>query len=265
MVVSQTSVLPALERVLDEARKRPDYKVMVFLPTAKQARLFATVFRAMRYHNICEIHSRLSQSLRDRTAATFRASSQSIMFTSDVSARGVDYPDVTLVVQVGITDAETYVHRLGRTGRAGKAGSGLLLLADYEQEFMIDRVLRDMPLQPSMALPSGSFSDTNGKTVVKASTALATVVNGVRSGASEYDAVTDACMGAYTAWCGFLKAKIGNIMMSKADIAMEANALFLSYGLREPPMIPASALAKMGLSKVPGFRVEALRGTTTRR
>ena len=68
------------------------------------------------------------------------------MFSSDVSARGVDYPDVTLVVQVGLpSDKDQYVHRVGRTARAGKTGQALLLLADYEAGFL--RKLQGLPIR----------------------------------------------------------------------------------------------------------------------
>lgn len=71
------------------------------------------------------------------------------MFTSDVSARGLDYPDVSLVrftanelliyqvIQAGApTNKEQYIHRLGRTARAGKMGAGLLILVTYEEPFL---------------------------------------------------------------------------------------------------------------------------------
>ena len=53
-----------------------------------------------------------------------------------VSARGMDYPDVTFVLQVGMTSREQYTHRLGRTARAGKGGSGMLLLQPFEESSM---------------------------------------------------------------------------------------------------------------------------------
>merc|ERR1740123_2345877 len=76
-----------------------------------------------------EIHSRRSQSQRTRTSEEFRTSQQAILFSSDVSARGMDYPDVSFVLQVSLpSDKAQYVHRLGRTARAGKSGQGMLLL-----------------------------------------------------------------------------------------------------------------------------------------
>ncbi len=61
----------------------------------------------------------------------------------------MDFPDVTRVIQVSLTDREQYVHRLGRTARAGKSGMGLLLLADFEAVMLRD--LRELPLHPATA------------------------------------------------------------------------------------------------------------------
>jgi ATP-dependent RNA helicase MSS116, mitochondrial len=69
------------------------------------------------------------------------------MFTSDVSARGVDYPDVTLVMQVGLTEKEQYVHRIGRTARCGGLeGRGLLIANDLEEKWIKD-ILRGLPIK----------------------------------------------------------------------------------------------------------------------
>jgi len=70
-----------------------------------------------------------------------------ILASSDVSARGMDYPDVTFVLQVGMTERDQYIHRLGRTARAGKNGKGLLLLAPFEYDYMVNKELNDIPLQ----------------------------------------------------------------------------------------------------------------------
>ena len=85
------------------------------------------------------------QAYRTRTSEDFRKARSAIMFSSDVTARGMDYPDVTLVVQVGMTTREQYIHRLGRTARAGKQGTGLILCAPYEAQ-PLKRELKDMPL-----------------------------------------------------------------------------------------------------------------------
>ena len=144
----------------------------IFLATARLTQLYAELFHGLGVPGVLEIHSRKSQPQRTRVAEQFREGrsglgldtltltlalalplplalalgSRLLLFTSDVSARGMDYPDVTAVVQVGLpSDRAQYVHRLGRTARAGKAGGGHLLLADFETFFLSS--LRDLPLQ----------------------------------------------------------------------------------------------------------------------
>ncbi|GAU42362.1 hypothetical protein TSUD_350280, partial [Trifolium subterraneum] len=121
-----------------------DYKVLVFCTTAMVTRLVADLLGRLNL-NVREIHSRKPQSYRTRVSDEFRKSKRLILVTSDVSARGVDYPDVSLVVQVGLpADKQQYIHRLGRTGRKGKEGQGILLLAPWE-EFFLDSA-KDLPI-----------------------------------------------------------------------------------------------------------------------
>ena len=67
-------------------------------------------------------------------------------------------------LQVGITDAETYVHRLGRCGRAGKSGNGLLLLSKDEAKFMLP-LLRDKGRAP-LKLAGPTSTITGGTSVI---------------------------------------------------------------------------------------------------
>lgn len=93
-----------------------------------------------------EIHSKLSQMQRTRAADDFRAAKSGILFSSDVTARGMDFPNVTHVIQIGLPrERESYIHRLGRTGRAGKEGEGWLILTPFERN-ELRRRLRDLPL-----------------------------------------------------------------------------------------------------------------------
>jgi superfamily II DNA/RNA helicase len=108
--------------------------------------LMYTLLREMKL-NVREIHARKPQLHRTRVSDEFKESNRLILVTSDVSARGMNYPDVTLVIQVGIpSDREQYIHRLGRTGREGKGGEGLLLIAPWERYFLDE--LKDLPLEP---------------------------------------------------------------------------------------------------------------------
>jgi ATP-dependent RNA helicase MSS116 len=74
-------------------------QVIVFLPTARAAQFYAALARASGCESY-DLHSRLSQKQRDTAAAAFGKNPTAVMFASDVIARGLDFPDVSLVVQV---------------------------------------------------------------------------------------------------------------------------------------------------------------------
>ena len=118
--------------------------MVVFFVTARLTQLYAEAF-GLAGMPVLEMHSRKSQAQRTRCAEQFREGDNLIMFSSDVSARGMDYPDVTAVIQVGMpSEKAQYIHRLGRTGRAGKEGGGYLLLTEEERPFL--RMVSDLPL-----------------------------------------------------------------------------------------------------------------------
>lgn len=98
-----------------------------------------------------EIHSKLSQAQRTRAADDFRNCQSGLLFSSDVTARGMDFPNVSHVIQVGLPrERDSYIHRLGRTGRAGKEGEGWLFLTPFEKH-EVRRRLRDLPLSDATA------------------------------------------------------------------------------------------------------------------
>ncbi|CAE7615542.1 unnamed protein product [Symbiodinium natans] len=117
-----------------------DSKVVVIFMTGRIAAYYAEAFRKSGTDlPVFEIHARRKQNQRTEESERFRGAASGVLFTSDVSARGLDYPGVTHVIQMGAAHSkEEYVHRLGRTGRAGREGQGLLLLHDFEQGFLAD-------------------------------------------------------------------------------------------------------------------------------
>ncbi len=269
-------------------RADPAHKILVFFPTARHTGYLATLFGPRRDgglgFNVVEIHSRKSQSARNAAAERFKRESGIIMFSSDVSARGMDFPDVTRVIQVGLTDREQYVHRLGRTARAGKAGAGLLVLADFEASLLGE--LKDLPLAPAgpaSALTGGAAAGMPGyaSAVGKgagtpeggaAAAAAAAAAAGVRPGtvapavapSPEYAAVLASVAArpellreaeqAYAAWLGFYNGNLRRVGWTKPQLVAETNRLFMTLGLREVPMMAAATLGKMGLHGTPGLR-----------
>jgi len=85
------------------------------------------------------IHGNRSQAQRDRTLNRFRSGNLPVLVATDVAARGVDVKDVTLVVNFDLpNEAEAYVHRIGRTGRAGATGNAVSFCSPEEREFLRD-------------------------------------------------------------------------------------------------------------------------------
>ncbi|KAJ6511917.1 P-loop containing nucleoside triphosphate hydrolase protein [Mycena vitilis] len=156
---SASAQLPHLMRLIahDQLTHPGKSKVVVFLPTTKMTQLSATLVNALAHATlpagkntrVYEIHSKRTQDKRTQVSDAFRNArgGATVLITSDVSARGVDYPGVTRVIQVGIPGGrEQYIHRVGRTGRAGTAGRGDLVLLPWEIGFVTWQ-LTDVPLK----------------------------------------------------------------------------------------------------------------------
>jgi ATP-dependent RNA helicase DeaD len=97
------------------------------------------------------LHGGKSQSQRTRTLAGFAKGRSRILVATNVAARGLDIPDVSHVVNYDLPeDAETYVHRIGRTARAGKEGVAATLVGEAEvREF--NKIQRSLPVEVRMS------------------------------------------------------------------------------------------------------------------
>jgi len=224
--------LPAILTLVTEHMREPDFKIIVFCVTARQTQQAAETFQKMGLPAL-QIHSRMSQSARTKTSEKFRGGTNMIMFSSDVSARGMDYPDVTFVIQVGVpSDKAQYVHRIGRTARAGKSGSGFLLLSDFETYFMND--VKDLPLQRA------TLQITPQQ------------VAAVQQALAQMDPKTGE--QAYQAWLGFYNSQ-KRIRWSKPELVQQANNYAQTIGLSYVPALEKKTVGKMGLKGVPGLRL----------
>ena len=91
------------------------------------------------------LHGDLSQSQRDRVMKKFRTGKIDVLVATDVAARGIDIDDITHVINYDIPqDHEAYVHRIGRTGRAGKKGVAMTFIEpkEYRQLRLIEKLAR---------------------------------------------------------------------------------------------------------------------------
>ena len=94
-------------------------------------RLAATLQR--RGKNVAALHGGLSQRERDRTLAAFKAGKIQFLIATNVASRGLDITDLPYVLSFDIPeDADTYVHRIGRTGRAGREGTAITFVGEWD-------------------------------------------------------------------------------------------------------------------------------------
>lgn len=171
------NMMPALyELAIRETRKAEEtggrpFKAICFFNSTAEVTYATAVFnnlrrasqngRAFLSRTPClEIHSKLTQAQRTRAANDFKRLPGAMLFSSDVTARGMDFPNVTHVIQVGVpSSTENYIHRIGRTGRAGKEGEGWLILNRMELPEARQRLKR-MPLLPDDTLQSAKVNMT---------------------------------------------------------------------------------------------------------
>ncbi|KAL9000924.1 MAG: hypothetical protein Q9188_005570 [Gyalolechia gomerana] len=109
--------------------------VIVFTRTVNEAQRLALLARSLNMKAI-PLHGQLSQSARLGALGKFRAGdSVKILIATDVAARGLDIPLVDVVLNFDLPpDSKTYIHRVGRTARAGKSGKALSLVTQYDVE-----------------------------------------------------------------------------------------------------------------------------------
>jgi ATP-dependent RNA helicase DDX10/DBP4 len=117
-------------------------KIIVFLSSGKQVRFVYESFRHMQPGiPLLHLHGRQKQAARLDITSKFSATKNACIFATDVVARGLDFPAVDWVIQVDCPeDADTYIHRVGRTARYERVGKAVLFLDPSEEEGMLKRL-----------------------------------------------------------------------------------------------------------------------------
>lgn len=111
----------------------PDFYGFIFCQTKVLASEVAEQL-TKRGYNVAALHGDLSQAQRNHVIKKFRQKEYTILVATDVAARGIDIPDITHVINYSVPDdLEAYVHRIGRTGRAGKEGTAITFITKSEQ------------------------------------------------------------------------------------------------------------------------------------
>ena len=164
-------IVPGRKRIEVAARfieVTPDFYGIIFCQT-KTLTAEVTERLASKGFRVNCLHGDMSQALRNRVIQGFRNKDFNILVATDVAARGIDVSDLTHVINFSIPEEhENYIHRIGRTGRAGKEGTAIVLVAPSEMyrvrrlERAAKTTLQEIPIPQLEAIISakmGAVSD----------------------------------------------------------------------------------------------------------
>ncbi len=152
--VSGVHKLDALTRILEAE----NFDGMIIFVRTKTATIELAEKLEARGHSASAINGDMSQALRERAIDNLKTGKLDILIATDVAARGLDVERITHVVNYDIPyDTESYIHRIGRTGRAGRTGDAILFVSPREKRLLqnIERATRQKVEE--MQLPSTEF------------------------------------------------------------------------------------------------------------
>ncbi|MCP4077755.1 MAG: DEAD/DEAH box helicase [Gammaproteobacteria bacterium] len=157
LMVTGYNKLDALTRILESM----DFDAVLIFVRTKTATVDLTEKLEARGYSSAALNGDIPQKMRERTIERLKKSTLDIVVATDVAARGIDVSRISLVVNYDIPqDSESYVHRIGRTGRAGREGEAILFVTPKERHLLrsIER-LAQHKIEPH-TLPSTSVINT---------------------------------------------------------------------------------------------------------
>ena len=136
-------------------QEQPPQRVILFCSSKQKVKELSIVLQRKGW-NARAMHSDLEQAERDEVMQLFRTRQVDLLVATDIVARGIDIDDITMVINYDAPhDAEDYVHRIGRTARAGREGRAITLIGERDL-FALRQIERILNLQiPRAELPEG--------------------------------------------------------------------------------------------------------------
>jgi len=158
LMVPAPHKIEVLERILEAERREG---VIIF---ARTKAITVTVAESLEQHgyDVAVLNGDVPQAQRERTIERLRDGRVDVLVATDVAARGLDVDRIGLVINYDIPfDGEAYVHRIGRTGRAGRHGDAILFLTPRERRFLggLERAV-GQPIE-AMDVPSNAAINQN--------------------------------------------------------------------------------------------------------
>ncbi|TPX08882.1 uncharacterized protein E0L32_009700 [Thyridium curvatum] len=228
LTVPANQKFPALMQLLQSLDPTP-MRSIVFLSTCFAVKYFASVLPSLLPDgfSVIPLHGKLEPQVRDRNFLKFTTSSSpTILLTTDVASRGIDIPQVDLVVQIDPPqDPKTFLHRCGRAGRAGRRGLAVVMLLPTEDGFIPFMDVRRTPIA-ELTHPAISIAPEEADRMT----------SGLRSQAVADREVFQLAQRAFVSWARFyLEHRATSIFRIKdLDWVNQAHA----WGLVQLPKMP---------------------------
>ncbi|KAL1898724.1 hypothetical protein Cpir12675_001727 [Ceratocystis pirilliformis] len=231
------------------------FKAIIYTPTTAMVDLLyptlASVTRDLgRGFSRHFIHGKLTQNQRTRAADMFRTAKSGFLISSDVTARGMDFPNVSHVIQIALPpNAEQYVHRIGRTGRADKEGQGYIIVPRYMLASS-RQMLGAFPINPDKTLETANVEPTDETNESHP------IFKAVAEGYNRAD--PDTFNTTYLSLLGSVERR------NAQDAIASMNELTrYGFGMEEPPYVSENSAARLGLSRISGVNVGRRPGSSS--
>ncbi|EGI75591.1 ATP-dependent RNA helicase DbpA [Hylemonella gracilis] len=233
--VREEQRLPGVARLLEHFRP---VSTLAFCNTKARCRELAELLQAQGYSALA-LHGDLEQRERDQVLVRFANSSCSVLVATDVAARGLDIAGLAAVINVDTSpDPQAYVHRIGRTGRAGQTGLALSL-ASLDEMGAVGHI-DQLQGRPSVWHALSELTPASGGRLLPA---MATVH--IQAGRKEKIRPGDV-LGALTADLGYTREQVGKI-----DINEFATYVAVERGIAH------EAVARLNSGRIKGRTVKA--------
>jgi ATP-dependent RNA helicase MSS116 len=197
------------------------------------------------------MHGQLTQERRTRSSERFRRAKTGILFSTDVTARGMDFPNVTHVIQIGLPpNREQYIHRIGRTGRGDKTGEGYIFVHRSEIS-QSRRLLGGLPIVPDTSLEAAKV-DMTAEAQLPAS--LAATLMQIGDATKMVGRETKSA-----AYLAYLSQTAGG---QAAGIISALNQWTrYGWGWDQPPQVGAGLAQRLHISNIPGVNIGSRGGS----
>ncbi|HEY5808435.1 MAG TPA: DEAD/DEAH box helicase [Povalibacter sp.] len=235
MVSGLHNKLDALTRILEAE----PFEAMIVFTRTKQATTELAERLEARGFAVEALNGDIPQQLRERTVTRLKTGQIDIVVATDVAARGLDVERVTHVVNFDVPyDPESYVHRIGRTGRAGRSGDAILFIAPRERNMLrvIERATRQVIEQ--MQLPT--VEDVNEQRVNRFNQRIAAAIE---AGESEgFRGLIERYEQAHNVPAVEIAAALASLLQGKTPLLLDSPR----SAAREPAREAKSADAAVG-------------------